>query len=237
MMMVMMVPMQMQLPFQPMQQVPMHAVPAAPQSDNSSEDGRRALPSAVQARFRKTRMCTMYEQGNCHLGTSCRFAHSRHELSSAPDLKKTKLCFDFFRKQCNKVDCNFAHGYHELRHMDGVYKTELCHGFAQGKCRFGASCRFAHGAGELAASQQQKQPAAVTPPPGVWSEAKKLSSKSKAFKVSNKAMPASRRWSDIDMDDELDFVKDDEVVSVGSLETETPESASEADSDSIAGSD
>lgn len=84
--------------------------------------------------------------------------------------------------------------------------------------------------------QQQQQPPAATPPPGVWSEAKKSTSKSKAFKVSNKAMPSSRRWSDID--DELDIVKDDEIVSVASLETESPESASsEVDSDSVAGSD
>jgi hypothetical protein len=237
MMMVMMVPVQM--PFQPsmQQHLPMQGVPAVPEFDNQSED-RRALPSAVQARFRKTRMCTMFAQGNCNLGTSCRFAHSRDELSSAPDLKKTKLCFDFFRKQCNKVDCNFAHGYHELRHMDGVYKTELCHGFAQGKCRFGTSCRFAHGEGELVVPNQQKQQlATATPPPGVWSEAQKSTSKakSKVFKVSNKAMPPSRRWSDID--DELEPVKDDENVSVGSLETETPESASEVDSESVAGSD
>jgi len=235
MMMVMMVPMQM--PFQPMQQMPLQAVPQAPESDTSSDDGRKALPSAVQARFRKTRMCTMFAQGSCHLGTSCRFAHSRAELSSAPDLRKTKLCFDFFRKQCDKVDCNFAHGYHELRHMDGVYKTELCHGFAQGKCRFGTSCRFAHGEGELAVSkQQQQQPPAATPPPGVWGEAKKSTTKSKPFKVTNKAMPQACRWSDIDMDDEI--VKDDEIVSVGSLETESPDSASsEVDSDSVAGSD
>lgn len=51
-------------------------------------------------------------------------------------------------------------------------------------------------------------------------------------------MPSSRRWSDIDIDDELDIVKDDEIVSVASLETESPESASsEVDSDSVAGSD
>jgi len=231
--MVMMVPVQMQVPFQPNMQMPVPAVPAAPESDGASDDGKKALPSAVQARFRKTRMCTMFSQGNCHLGTSCRFAHSRDELSAAPDLRKTKLCFDFFRKQCNKVDCNFAHGYHELRHMDGVYKTELCHGFAQGKCRFGASCRFAHGDGELVQNQQQQQQQtqAVAPPPGVW--------KSNAVKASRKVQPKSRRWSEMDLDDEFDVVKDVEIASVASLETETPESGngSEADSDSVAGSD
>jgi len=231
--MVMMFPVQMQVPFQPNMQMPVPAVPAAPESDSASDDGKKALPSAVQARFRKTRMCTMFSQGNCHLGTSCRFAHSRDELSAAPDLRKTKLCFDFFRKQCNKVDCNFAHGYHELRHMDGVYKTELCHGFAQGKCRFGASCRFAHGDGELVQNQQQQQQQtqAVAPPPGVW--------KSNAVKASRKVQPKSRRWSEMDLDDEFDVVKDVEIASVASLETETPESGngSEADSDSVAGSD
>jgi hypothetical protein len=43
----------------------------------------------------------------------------------------------------------------------------------------------------------------------------------------------------MDLDDELDIVKDADVASVASLETETPESGngSEADSDSVAGSD
>jgi hypothetical protein len=70
----------------------------------------------------------------------------------------------------------------------------------------------------------------------VWS-----ASKSKTVKASNKAQPPSLRWSDVDMDDELDIVKDVDVASVASLETETPESGngSEAasDSDSVAGSD
>jgi hypothetical protein len=43
----------------------------------------------------------------------------------------------------------------------------------------------------------------------------------------------------MDFDDELEIVKDVEIASVASLDTESPASgnASEADSDSVAGSD
>merc|ERR1719469_1343902 len=66
-----------------------------------------------------------------------------------PDLTKTKLCLNFFRKKCQDPNCKFAHGHDELRSTQGLYKTGLCRGWAAGNCRFGACCRFAHGAEEL----------------------------------------------------------------------------------------
>lgn len=83
------------------------------------------------------------------MGTQCPFAHSEEELQKAPDLTKTKLCYNFFRRKCNDANCKFAHGYGELRATDTVFKTELCRWWANGSCKAGASCRYAHGVEEL----------------------------------------------------------------------------------------
>merc|ERR1740139_289860 len=123
------------------------SVPAEPEPMRSKQ-----LAPSVQQNFRKTRMCNAITDGRCSLGASCRFAHSPDELVAAPDLTKTRLCFNYFRQQCNDPCCRFAHGYEELRGTETLYKTGLCHGWASGSCRFGASCRFAHGVEELRTS-------------------------------------------------------------------------------------
>lgn len=116
--------------------------------------------------------------------------------------------------------------------MEGVYKTELCHGFAQGKCRFGSSCRFAHGEEELVSKQQPAASATAVVPPGAWTGAQKTK-KTRAAKQP----VAARRWSD--MDEELELEKEDDVRSMASADTESPVSGatSEADSESVSGSD
>jgi len=129
--------------------------------ENSNQ--KPGVPQAVREKFRKTRMCRMFQEGRCFRGTNCQFAHCETEMSTAPDLSKTKLCFNFFRQACTDADCKFAHGYHELRATDGVFKTGICHGWKAGKCRFGSSCRFAHGDDELRMSAQVERNTPVAP--------------------------------------------------------------------------
>lgn len=65
--------------------------------------------------FRKTKLCVFHKKNRCELGVGCPFAHSAEELQPAPDLAKTKLCYNFFRGRCNDARCKFAHGSQELR--------------------------------------------------------------------------------------------------------------------------
>ena len=90
--------------------------------------------------FYKTKMCPFYiqvhilTQGRCYKGDKCTYAHSELELSSMPDLSKTKLCANYPKGLCpygNK--CSFAHGEHELRATPDYYKTAPCIQFLSGK--------------------------------------------------------------------------------------------------------
>lgn len=103
----------------------------------------------IREQFYKTRMCAFYKKNKCALASECPFAHDPRELQPVPDLAKTKLCYNFFRQQCNDSRCKFAHGYSELRATDTIYKTELCRWWTSGGCRAGGSCRYAHGVEEL----------------------------------------------------------------------------------------
>mmetsp|Transcript_34697 Transcript_34697/g.79510 ORF Transcript_34697/g.79510 Transcript_34697/m.79510 type:complete len:849 (-) Transcript_34697:241-2787(-) len=103
----------------------------------------------IRDQFHKTKLCTFHKKKRCALGSSCPFAHHKDELQQAPDLHKTKLCYNFFRRKCNDKNCKFAHGYQELRATSGVYKTELCRWWAFGACKAGNACRYAHGVEEL----------------------------------------------------------------------------------------
>eukprot|EP00929_Paragymnodinium_shiwhaense_P031637 TRINITY_DN1767_c0_g1_i1.p1 TRINITY_DN1767_c0_g1~~TRINITY_DN1767_c0_g1_i1.p1 ORF type:complete len:1062 (+),score=326.54 TRINITY_DN1767_c0_g1_i1:52-3186(+) len=103
----------------------------------------------IKGQFHKTKMCGFYKKGQCAMGVGCPFAHYKDELMPAPDLAKTKLCYNFFRRKCNDKKCKFAHGYPELRATNNVYKTELCRWYSFGSCKAGSSCRYAHGIEEL----------------------------------------------------------------------------------------
>mmetsp|Transcript_176793 Transcript_176793/g.567050 ORF Transcript_176793/g.567050 Transcript_176793/m.567050 type:complete len:702 (-) Transcript_176793:157-2262(-) len=103
----------------------------------------------IREQFHKTKMCVFHKKNKCAMGSSCPFAHSKDELMAVPDLAKTKLCYNFFRRKCNDPRCKFAHGYQELRATDGVYKTEICRWWTFGSCKAGESCRYAHGVEEL----------------------------------------------------------------------------------------
>lgn len=65
----------------------------------------------------RTKMCQLFQQGYCHRGASCRFAHSEKQLKEKPDLSKTYLCLRFkTRRGCKDgQDCKFAHGRQELQ--------------------------------------------------------------------------------------------------------------------------
>jgi hypothetical protein len=103
----------------------------------------------IRGQFRKTKLCVFHKKNKCMLASSCPFAHTKEELQPAPDLAKTKLCFNFFRRRCNDSRCKYAHGYQELRATHNVYKTELCRWWSYGSCKAGDSCRYAHGVEEL----------------------------------------------------------------------------------------
>lgn len=129
--------------------MPLLAQPALQIAEESKTPKKQKLPPHVQDQFHKTRICNFFQQGRCTWGTTCRFAHHEDELSTAPDLTKTKLCFNFFRRRCNDSECSFAHGHHELRATTGVYKTEICRWYEAGECKAGSACRYAHGLNEL----------------------------------------------------------------------------------------
>lgn len=107
----------------------------------------------IREQFHKTKLCVFNKKNKCALGAYCPFAHTKEELQEAPDLTKTKLCYNFFRRRCHDTRCKFAHGYSELRATTKVYKTELCRWWSYGGCKAGSSCRYAHGVEELRGSQ------------------------------------------------------------------------------------
>lgn len=120
----------------------------------------------IRGQFHKTRMCSFYQKSRCALGTKCSFAHTKTELQPTPDLQKTKLCFNFFRHQCDDQNCRFAHGYAELRATEKVYKTELCRWSTQGWCKAGSSCRYAHTQEEIRSPSYDVEPASLLCPAG-----------------------------------------------------------------------
>jgi len=107
------------------------------------------LSPQIRGQFHKTKLCVFNKKNKCALGNTCPFAHAKEELQATPDLAKTKLCYNFFRRRCNDTRCKFAHGYQELRATNNVYKTELCRWWSHGGCKAGNACRYAHGVEEL----------------------------------------------------------------------------------------
>lgn len=97
--------------------------------------------------LRNTRLCKYFQEtGSCKYGARCGFAHQEAELQSLPDLQKTRMCP---KANCEDPNCPYAHADEELRATDFFFKTALCTWYGAGKCRNGASCRFAHGEEEL----------------------------------------------------------------------------------------
>lgn len=94
--------------------------PAALTSNAEDQAGRWTRPDApprkqcVEA-FKKTAICRYYPR--CHLGETCRFAHSPDELRTRPNLTKTRMCAGYCDGRCRlpASKCGFAHGKHDLR--------------------------------------------------------------------------------------------------------------------------
>ncbi|CAK0889503.1 unnamed protein product, partial [Prorocentrum cordatum] len=100
-----------------------------------------------------------------------RHGGASHELYAAarkmPNLRKTRMCEAFIRGRCDQADCKFAHGEGDLTKAELFHKTTMCAWHEKGKCRYGASCRFAHGADELRAKEPQRlAPARLFSAPG-----------------------------------------------------------------------
>ncbi|CAL1134681.1 unnamed protein product, partial [Cladocopium goreaui] len=103
-------------------------------------------------------------KGACQFGANCSFAHSCAELQATPDLRKTRLCANFFEGGgCTDAECTFAHSEDDLRSTDMFYKKTLCIWNEKGKCRNGDQCRFAHGLGELRLNQKPVEQISVAP--------------------------------------------------------------------------
>lgn len=121
------------------------------------DDAEERFAPKIREQFHKTRLCKFNAIGRCALGVHCTFAHTATELQESPDLRKTRLCHDFFRGRCAKPDCNFAHDYAELRSTTRIYKSELCRWLDGGNCNAGDSCRYAHSAKELKMHQEAEK--------------------------------------------------------------------------------
>eukprot|EP00913_Durusdinium_trenchii_P030696 g28750.t1 len=56
------------------------------------------LSPQLKGQFRKTKLCGNHKRNRCELGANCPFAHSQEELQPMPDLMKTKMCYNYFRR-------------------------------------------------------------------------------------------------------------------------------------------
>jgi len=89
------------------------------------------LSPQLKGQFRKTKRCVNHKKNRCDLGADCPFAHSEEELMPMPDLAKTKMCYNYFRRRCNDPTCKFAHGFGELRSVwtYPMWPVEVMQGF------------------------------------------------------------------------------------------------------------
>lgn len=89
------------------------------------------LSPQLKGQFRKTKRCVNHKKNRCELGADCPFAHTEEELLPMPDLAKTKMCYNYFRRRCNDPKCKFAHGSGELRSMwtYPIWPMEVMQGF------------------------------------------------------------------------------------------------------------
>jgi len=140
------------------------AAKASPPGTDAASSADKHPRACLHRQLQKTRLCVYHMRGTCQYGTNCSFAHTQSELSSTPDLQRTRLCTSFAKGQCDDPNCSFAHGEAELRSTDMFYKKAMCIWHDRGRCRNGDSCRFAHGPTELREKSGRSQ---VVAPQGV----------------------------------------------------------------------
>eukprot|EP00922_Rhytidocystis_sp_ex-Travisia-forbesii_P013443 GHVS01020145.1.p1 GENE.GHVS01020145.1~~GHVS01020145.1.p1 ORF type:complete len:403 (-),score=86.60 GHVS01020145.1:702-1910(-) len=80
---------------------------------------RRAVPELTKKTevLYKTAMCPWHQLKRCRAGAMCNYAHSREELQSKPNFRRTRLCRAYMeRGGCLRgEECQYAHGREELR--------------------------------------------------------------------------------------------------------------------------
>jgi hypothetical protein len=110
------------------------------------------LSPQFREQFHKTKLCAFHKKNKCEMGASCPFAHSQEELQPAPDLVKTKLCYNYYKQKCTDPRCKFAHGAAELRSVWMPYSPGNWGPDAEGK---GSGAEYAPLGEEGAAAEQQ----------------------------------------------------------------------------------
>mmetsp|Transcript_146249 Transcript_146249/g.467262 ORF Transcript_146249/g.467262 Transcript_146249/m.467262 type:complete len:337 (-) Transcript_146249:330-1340(-) len=67
----------------------------------------------------KTKMCRFFMTNKCFNGGDCTYAHCPQEISTAPNLHKTKMCPVLIRTGgCSRPSCSFAHEKSEIRKVN-----------------------------------------------------------------------------------------------------------------------
>jgi len=112
----------------------------------------------------KTAICKHFEQnGTCHMGTKCHFAHGKEELrvmnENMPIIHQNQMTMNTQSKPSWSGD--FPTQQTQLgvtNQSGGHYKTAKCKFFEKGHCKFGQNCSFAHGEMDLRSTNSYNSP-------------------------------------------------------------------------------
>ena len=114
--------------------------------DKARSSGEKRSPDTsfrVGKHLLKTKVCSLFLNGNCHYGEErCFYAHSVQELRELPQLERTSLCPSYRKGKCRRGDnCKYAHSVDE---MTISARRVPCLWYREGHCSHGQSCRFSH---------------------------------------------------------------------------------------------
>jgi hypothetical protein len=87
---------------------------------NRNESNGEPIPEITAHKassiFHKTIMCRFFDAGVCNKGSDCKFAHSKADMSSKPDLSHTKICPKLANGgSCFDPKCGYAHNKSQLK--------------------------------------------------------------------------------------------------------------------------